>query len=171
MLKAPAIFRTRREARWWSARNPRAGFALLEAVIALSLLAIILTIVLPSYLHYASDQRALAVARTLASDLRVAEQEAVTRRAAVTVTFPLADVTCPGGSVASYVLREGETVIKRACFPSDVAWSLSRAGRTEFQPTGAPRAGLTLAVQSIRTGKRFAVTVAGGTGVVTDATQ
>ncbi len=171
MLKAPAVLRTTRVARWWSARKHRAGLALLEALIALSLLAITLTIVLPSYLHYASDQRALAVAHTLASDLRVAEQEAVTRRAAVTVTFPLADVTCPGGSVASYVLRQGDTLIKRACFPSDVAWSLSRAGATEFQPTGAPRAGLTLAVQSIRTGKRFAVTVAGGTGAVTDAPQ
>ncbi len=144
---------------------------MLRALIPLCLLAIILAVVLPSYLHYASDQRALAVAHTLASDLRVAEREAVTRRAAVTVTFPLADVTCPGGSVASYVLRQGGTVIKRACFPSDVSWSLSRAGATEFQPTGAPRAGLTLAVQSVRTGKRFPVTVAAGTGVVTDSTQ
>jgi prepilin-type N-terminal cleavage/methylation domain-containing protein len=156
--------------RWWSASNHRAGFSLLEALVALSLVAIILVIVLPSYSHYTSDQHALAVAHTLASDLRVAEQEAVTRRAAVTVTFPLADVTCAGGSVASYVLKQGATVIKRACFPADVSWSLSRAGATEFQPTGAPRAGLTVAVQSIRTGKRFSVTVAGGTGVVTDDT-
>ncbi len=161
------MLRARCVTRWSSARDHRAGFSLLRALIPLSLLAIILAVAFPSYVHYASDQRALAMARTLASDLRVAEQVAMTRRAAVTVTFPLADVACPGGSAASYVLRQGATVIKRTCFPSDVAWWLSRAGATEFQPTGAPRGGLTLAVQSIRTGKRFPVTVAAGTGVVT----
>ena len=152
-------------------RNGRAGFSLLEALITLALMGLVLTMVLPSYAHYASNQRTLHLAHTLASDLRVAEQEAVTRRAVVTMAFPLIDSSCPGGAVPSYVLRQGDTVIKRGCFPSDVAWALSRAGATEFLPTGAPRTRLTLVVQSTQTGKRFSVTVAGRTGVVTDDTQ
>lgn len=153
-----------------SCRDPVAGFSLLEMLVVLSLLGIILTIALPSYSHYASNQRALSVAHTLASDLQVAEQEAVTRRAAVTVRVSPADAACPGGPVASYVLGQGDTVIKRACFPSDVTWAVPRS-ELVLQPTGVPRAGLTLAVESIRTGKRFSVTAAAGTGTVTDDTR
>jgi len=65
------------------------------------------------------------------------------------------------------VCADGVTVIKRACFPSDVAWAVPQS-ELLLQPTGVPPTGLTLVVRSTRTGKRFLVAAAAGTGMVTD---
>ena len=148
----------------------RTGFSLLEMLIVLCVLGIVLAIVLPSYGRFASNQRTLAASHLLASDLRVAQQEAVTRRAEVSVTFSAADPAC-SGHPASYALGEPETVIKRVCLPPDVGWAPRQAHPVVFQPEGSAEGDASVIVQSARTGKRFAVTVAAGTGAVTDAAR
>lgn len=147
------------------------GFSLLESLIVVSLLGIVLSIALPSYSRYASNQRARAAADTLASDLMVAQQEAITRRATVTVSFAAHDASCPGEGAASYRLGLPSTVIKRVCFPPDVVWGARPAGPLVFAPSGRTETATSLAVQSARTGTRFALSVAAETGVVTDATR
>lgn len=148
----------------------RTGFSLLETLLVLSVLGIALAIALPSYARYAGDQRARAAAHLLASDLRVAQQEALTRRSEVRVAFSSADPAC-GGHLASYVLGEPPAVIKRVCLPADAAWGDGPAQPLVFEPTGGATAGATLAVHSTRTGKRFTISVAAGTGAVTDAAR
>ncbi len=145
----------------------RPGFTLVETVVVLALVGIILVIALPSYSNYASNQRTLAAARTLASDLGVARQEAVTHRAPVTVRFAAHDSLCRlRASVASYTLSTASSVIKRTCFPEDVEWSPLPAGGLIFRSVGTPQAGMTLTVRSTRTGERHAVTVAAETGAI-----
>ena len=83
-------------------RTCQAGVSYLETVLVFVLVSIVLGIGLPSYRNYTSNQRALVAARTLASDLRVAQQEAVTRRADITVSFSAADAAC--ANAPSYVI-------------------------------------------------------------------
>ncbi len=155
----------------WRVRiGHRTGFSLLETLIVISLLGIALAIALPSYARYTSTQRARTVAHLLASDLGVAQQEAVTRRVDVTVTFSSEDAACPG-KAASYWLGNAATVIKRVCFPPDVVWGTWPLGPVVFTPSGRTEAGAALAVQSTRTGEPFALSVEAETGVVVDATR
>lgn len=145
----------------------RTGFSLLETLLVLSVMGIALAIALPSFAGFASTQRARAAAHLLTSDLRVAQQEALTRRAEVRVAFSAADPGCIGHH-ASYVLGAGPAVMKRVCLPPDVEWGDRPAPPVVFAPTGGTEAGARLAVQSARTGKRFTVTMAAGAGAVVD---
>lgn len=148
----------------------RQGVSFLETLMVVSLLGIVLAASLPSYPMFASNERMRAVAHSLASDLRIARQEAITRRAPVTVMFSRVDPACPGGPAGSYSIRQASTVIKKACFPSDVAWAaFSPVGPLVFEATGTPEAGTELAVASTRTSMIYIVTVAAETGVVTGA--
>jgi type IV fimbrial biogenesis protein FimT len=147
----------------------RTGFSLLETLIALSVLGIVVAIVFPSYSRYASNQRTRAAAHLLASDLRVAQQEAITRRGEVTVTFSSSDAACPNGTAASYVMEHASTVIKRICLPPDIVWGARPSGAVVFTPSGQAGTGATLAVQSTRTGVQFPLSVVAGTGAVIDA--
>ena len=146
----------------------RTGFSLLETLIVLSILGIMFAFALPSYTRYASTQRARAAAHVLASDLRVAQQEAMTRRGAIRVAFLAVDPSC-SGSPPSYVIGNAQAAIKRACLPADVTWGPDPSRPIVFQPTGASDASATLSVTSTRSGRRFMVSVAERTGVVTEA--
>src|SRR5262249_2682908 len=88
----------------------RTGFSLLETLIVLSILGIVFAVALPSYSRYASTQRARATAHVLASDLRVAQQEAMTRRSAINVTFLAADPLCRPNA-PSYVIGDPQAAI------------------------------------------------------------
>lgn len=150
-------------------RDPAAGFSLLEMVVVLAIAGFLLSVVLPTYSNYASNQRTLAAARTLASDLRAAQQEAVTRRAEITVTFSSADAACTsGGAHASYTITQGAAVIKRTCISSDVEWAPQPEAPVTFQSTGAAPVGATLTMRSARTSTRHTVTIQPGTGAVSD---
>jgi len=133
----------------------------------LVLVGAVLSISVPSYRNYTTNQRALSTARTLASDLRVAQQEAVTRRADISVTFAGADPNC--GSRASYTLGQGGVVFKRNCFPIYVEWATLPATLT-WDPTGIAAAGGTLTIRSTLTLKAYNVCVAAQTGAITDDT-
>jgi prepilin-type N-terminal cleavage/methylation domain-containing protein len=146
------------------------GFSLLETLIVLSILGIAFAMALPSYSRYASTQRALAAAHLLASDLRLAQQEAMTRRSAISVTFTSADPRC-SGTTPSYVIGDPRAAIKRACLPTDVTWDPMPSRPIVFQPAGTSDTSATLSVASTRSGRRFAVDVAERTGVVTDAAR
>ncbi|MDR7533717.1 MAG: hypothetical protein QN183_03900 [Armatimonadota bacterium] len=144
------------------------GVSYLETVLVLALAGVVLGLSLPSYRNYQSNQRALAVARTLASDLRVAQQEALTRRADVDVTFAASDPACVDRP--SYTIAQAAAVIKRYCFPADVEWS-SLPAALAWDPTGIPQAGGTLRVRSSLTGKAYHICVAAQTGAITDDTR
>lgn len=146
----------------------RSGFTLLETVVVLALVGLLLVAALPSYSDFVSNQRLEANARLIASDLRVARQEAVTRRAPVAIGFAAADADCTP-SAASYTLFGGPLVLKRTCLPPDVEWAPVPAVRLVFQSVGVPQTGMTLTVRSARTGTRRSVTISAESGAVDDA--
>ncbi len=148
------------------------GFTFLETVVVLALIGTVLAFAVPSYLNRISNERALGAAHTLAADLHAAQQEAVTRRASVIVTFSGADPACAGnGSAASYVIMSGSSVIKRTCLAADVEWAPVPAVGLAFQSLGIPDAGMTIALRSLRSGQQYTVTVKVETGVIVDDTR
>lgn len=145
------------------APSDRRGFTLLETVVVLAIVGVILAVALPSYSNYTSNQRTLAAARTLRADLGVARQEAVTRRAPVTVSFATDDPRCGAGA---YVLSHSGGIIKRTCLPPAVEWAERPDDPLVFESTGAPRATRTVSLRSVRTGRTHRVTATAGTGAV-----
>jgi type IV fimbrial biogenesis protein FimT len=156
------------------ARADRSGFTLVELVVVLALLGLLIVLAVPAYISYISNQRLIAAAQTLVADLRMARQEAVTRRATVIVTFAVADAAClaaraPASASASYTVHYGTTVIKRTCLPADLGWGADSPRAAAFQSVGTAVAPATVTVRSQRTGREHAVTVAAESGAVTDA--
>jgi len=163
------------------ASGNRSGFTLLELVVVVALVGLLAVLVLPSYTHFASNQRMAATAQMLVADLRVARQEAVTRRATITVTFAADDGACPqalGGSqrapaprsaIASYTILLDAVVIKRTCLPPDVAWWPHPPHDLAFRSVGTAAAAAAVTVRSLRTGRGHEVSVAAESGAVTDA--
>ncbi|MGH2452280.1 MAG: GspH/FimT family pseudopilin [bacterium] len=149
----------------WSVRS---AFTLVEVLVVLAIGALLLGLGLPSYLDYGSNQRVRTAARTLASDLQAARQEALKRRATVTVRFSSADSSCEGaGRTASYTITQTAAPIKRTCLQRNVAWVSLPQGNLVFQSTGAVPAGMMLRLRSLRTGATHTVGVTAETGVIT----
>jgi len=144
----------------------RSGFTLLETVVVLALIGLSLIVALPSYSNFSSNQRVEAAAGVLASDLSVARQEAVTRRAPITVTFAAGDGRCAPTAADSYTLFHGSLALKWVCLPGGVEWATVTAGPLIFQSTGVPQIGMTLTMRSARTGVRHSVTVSAESGAV-----
>lgn len=139
----------------------RVRFSALEIVVALAVVALIAVLALPAYLNYASNRRLLEASRKLLIDLRATQQEALTKRVAITVNAARADVACPSGA-ASYTMVAGEEVVKRVCLGTDTAWAERPTVTFTFESTGVPTSGATFALRSVRTGQTHTVTVSPG---------
>lgn len=143
------------------------GFTVIELMVVMSIIGILLLVGVPNYFNYASDQRVVTTAQTLAADLRVAQREAVAQRTPITVSFSAADTSCAAGS-PSYTALMGSTVLKRSCFPPDVRLASLSAARITFEALGMPQAGMTMVVRSTRTSKAIKLSVLAETGAVVD---
>lgn len=143
----------------------RSGFTVLETVVVLALVGLLLAAALPSYSNLVSNQRLEAAGRLIASDLRVARQEAVTRRARVEIGFAAADGDC-APAAASYTVTQGPRVLKRTCLPGTIEWAPVPAVRLVIQSVGIPQTGMMLTVRSARTGARRSVTISAESGAV-----
>jgi type IV fimbrial biogenesis protein FimT len=160
--------------RWWSGQ---AGFTLLEAVVIVVVAAILLGIAVPTFSDYRSNQQALSATRILASDLKAAQQEAVTRRDTIDVSLLKTDTTCMATYPASsYSIQIGSTVIKQNVFAPDVQWGpaiplVPCAPQTllSFDSVGIPSGCTEFVVQS-QAGKQYTVWVQSQTGAITDDT-
>lgn len=140
----------------------------MEVLVVLAIIALLLGLGLPSYLDYGNNQRVRIAARTLASDLQAARQEALKRRATVTVRFSSTDSSCEGnGRTASYAITHPAALIKRTCLQRSVVWVSLPQGQLVFQSTGGVPAGMMLRLRSLRTGATYTVGVATETGVIT----
>ena len=145
-----------------------AGFSALEIVVALAVVALLIGLALPTYLNHASNQRVLAEAQTLIADLRLTQQQALTRRIAIAVNAERADLACPN-SAASYTLVASEEVVRRVCLSDGVAWAERPTATFMFESMGVPSSGATFALRSVRTGRTHTVTVTPGGEISADS--
>lgn len=144
----------------------RTGLTLLELVIVAALVGLLAAASLPAYLHRSANDRTAAAARALAADLRVARQEAITRRMPVTVAFAARDAACEA-LAASYRIAADAAVIKRACLPAGVLW-LDDPPALVFDVRGTLAAPAAVTLRSERTGREHRVWVEAATGAVAD---
>jgi Tfp pilus assembly protein FimT len=142
----------------------------LETIVVLAVFGLIVVLAIPSYSRYVSGQRLRTAARRLSADLRVARQEAVTRRGPVLVLFASEDPRCGRDNGASYALATDTSALKRVCFDADIQWDPAAPRPLVFQSAGLPETGLSLTLRSAHTGRRHTVVVAAESGTVsTDA--
>jgi prepilin-type N-terminal cleavage/methylation domain-containing protein len=146
----------------------RSGFSAVEILIAVAVVAVIAILALPTYLNHASNRRLVAASRMLLTHIRATQQEALSKRVAISVNAARADVACPSGA-ASYTMVAGEEVVKRVCLAADVAWAERPTATFTFDATGVPSSGATFALRSVRTGRTHTVTVTPGGELSSDA--
>jgi Tfp pilus assembly protein FimT len=156
----------------------QAGITFVETVVVLVLAGIVLAISVPSYRNYTGNQAALGGARMLASDLRVAQQEAVTRRAIVDVRLLTTDTSCSSDPASHYFIQVGASMVKQTTLPQDVQWGPPMPIQPcvpqpiiSFDSLGIPSACTEFLVMQTRTGKQYTVWVQAQTGAVTDDTS
>jgi type IV fimbrial biogenesis protein FimT len=65
----------------------RQGFTLIELMVVVALIAILLTVAVPSFRDFIAGKRVEGIASELATDLQFARSEAVSRNQSVAVTF------------------------------------------------------------------------------------
>ncbi len=95
--------------------KPNRGFTLIELMIAITVLAILLGIGIPSFRDIIQNNRATAATNELVTALQLARSEAVKRRQNVTVCRRnAAGSACDNGTdwAAGWLVQSGGTVIK-----------------------------------------------------------
>lgn len=109
------------------------GFGVLELLLALAIMAILVVAALPNLQRYLAQRDLQQTARLLSTDLRLAQQYAVTQNEAYRLQYV--------GAAANYtLLRVSDgTVVKQVDLPATVVITNTFTGdRAEFAATGAP---------------------------------
>ncbi len=109
------------------------GFGLLELLLALAIMAILVAAALPNLQRYLAQRDLQQTARLLSTDLRLAQQYAVTQNEPYGLQYTSA-------SAQYTLLRVSDgTVVKQVDLPATVVITSTFAGnRAEFAATGAP---------------------------------
>ncbi|MDQ7858242.1 MAG: GspH/FimT family pseudopilin [Armatimonadota bacterium] len=173
-------------------RGDAAGFALIEAVVAVVLVAVMLALAVPSYLGFVADRTLQTAAHLIQADLRFAQQTAIARAG----SGPRVEFCLHAGGYQVYpvnyddaVARTGATagaVIKRAAVghelqggivititptPPDACAAPFSGQAILFSGAGTPvAAGAQAPVQTITLtyrGRQYRVVVAPSTGRIT----
>jgi Tfp pilus assembly protein FimT len=137
------------------------GMTLTEAIIAISLAAIILGAGLAAVNRYMSQRTLLGWSDIIVNDVRAAQQMSIARRAAVTVTF----TAQAGANPASYTTTVGGGTIRSQTLPKELNFS---AQTVQFSTLGVPTSGsaVTVTLTDSVISQSRTITVAPGTGGV-----
>lgn len=104
-----------------------------ELVVALAILALMILVALPGMLGYQNTSAMQTTARQFVSDLRAAQEQALSQTAKVDVVF-----TVSGSAVTGYTVQSGSTVLSTVGFSSSVhATSTWPGNDIAFTATGA----------------------------------
>jgi len=112
------------------------GFAILEVLLALAIMAALVIVALPNLQRYLAQRDLQQTARLLNADLRLAQQYAVTQGEPFRLQYT--------GAAAQYtVVRASDgTVVKQVDLPATIMVTGPFAGTpVEFAATGAPTQG------------------------------
>lgn len=82
------------------------GFSLIETVVVLAILALMILVTMPGLSGYQATSAMQTTARQFVSDLRTAQETAVSQNVLIDVAF-----TVSGGAVTAYSVKNGSTVL------------------------------------------------------------
>ncbi|MEW6478938.1 MAG: GspH/FimT family pseudopilin [Pseudomonadota bacterium] len=142
------------------AARDQKGFTLIEMMVAISLLAILVSIGVPSFRAFIEANRITAVTNDLVAALQFARSEAIRTGNNMTVCSSNDQSTCSGGWVNGWVVRGPAGVIR--------AWPAARDGVTIADPGAVVYAPLGNATAArcfqidLNTRQRFVGVSAGG---------
>jgi type IV fimbrial biogenesis protein FimT len=127
-----------------------AGFTLIEAMIAVSLMAILMAIAVPSFNNAVLGSQLRASASDLSSSAFLARSEAIKRNTAVTLCMSANGTSCAatGGWEQGWIVLVGGATLHSQKAVSSQGLRISAAGITSinFQPTGAGASAATFTV-------------------------
>jgi hypothetical protein len=118
-------------------RSDRPGFALASTIASLFILLLTLTLTIANIRRFQPNLELNGVARTLAGDIRSAQEDTITEQVVYGCDFDIA-----GGKYSILKIEAATTTVKTVTLPASVSF-LSVAGLTDdqvwFNPYGAVR--------------------------------
>ena len=130
-------------------RKIAAGFTLIEAMVAIALMAVLLMIAVPSFNNAALGSQLRASANDLAAAAFMARSEAIKRNAVVTLCMSADGGSCSvsGGWEQGWaIMLAGTPLQQHTAAPAGLKISAGAITSVSFQPTGA---GATAAVFTV----------------------
>jgi type IV fimbrial biogenesis protein FimT len=121
-------------------RHTQDGFTLIEAMIAISVLAILLAIAVPSFKDASLGSQLRASATDLAASAYLARSEALKRNAVVTLCMSADGATCAGsgGWEQGWIILGGATTLRaHPAAPPGIKITAGGITSVLFQPTAA----------------------------------
>lgn len=122
------------------ARQTEAGFTLIEAMIAIALMAVLLTIAVPSFNNAALGSQLRASANDIAAAAFMARSEAIKRNRVVTLCISADGETCStsGGWEQGWaIVVAGTPLQQHKAAPAGLKIRAGAVTSLSFQPTGA----------------------------------
>ena len=122
-------------------RSPHShgGFTLIEAIMAIAVMAILLTLAAPSFSGAALGSQLRASANDLAASAYLARSEALKRNAVVTMCMSADGATCAasGGWEQGWIVLSGTTLKAQPAAASGMRITAGGITSLSFQPTAA----------------------------------
>ena len=133
------------------------GFTLLEALVALAMVALLIGAAVASIGGFAAQKTLTGWSDSIVNDIRSAQQLGIARRAAAVVTFT-------NGTPPSYTTTIGGATVRSQTLPSELTIT---PATIQFNTLGTPSSGATLVLTDTRNGQTITISVATLTGAVT----
>ena len=130
-------------------KHPQGGFTLIEMIVAVSIMAILLGIAVPSFRDASLSSQLRSLSSELVSGMSLARSEAIKRNAVATMCVSTSGDACTSGTWdQGWIVSVGGTTIKRiSAAPAGFKISAASALTTlSFQPTGVNATAATMTV-------------------------
>jgi len=129
-------------------RQALGGFTLIEAMIAITLMAILLTFAVPSFNNAALGSQLRASANELAASAHLARSEAIKRNAVITLCMSSDGENCStsGGWEQGWIILSGTTLQRQTSAPAGLKITAGGITSLSFQPIGAGSTAATFTV-------------------------